>query len=301
MNTQNMNHYNNENIPGNNANYINTEEMRNRFFCPKCGFEITDSSGYCGRCGTIIDVSKANFNLAPHNSAYQSFAETVADEVKVKPVMPEYKMAENPAPGKAVFCKSCGGKIDGHSQKCSVCGKPYKKTVSFGLFLPVTLILGVLLVISLVANIIQIFVTNDLDKEHSEQNSIISSQEDTISTQNEKIENLEVGSGYFDKICDELSYGNVGYASDNFRASESVIVVSKNETGKKFILTAHWSGGGTVSTNYSGSSATVSFDQNNWTTSVSMKVNPVSEGVTVVNFSNNKDSKTFKVIIVVTE
>ena len=77
-------------------------------------------------------------------------------------------------------------------------------------------------------------------------------------------------------------------------------MVDKSETNRKFTLTANWTNGGTVSVDYSGLSAFVSFDNDSWTTSTKMTIEPWREGVTAVTFSNNVDSKTFKVIIIVT-
>ena len=119
--------------------------------------------------------------------------------------------------------------------------------------------------------------------------------------QKSQIADLEEKSGYFDTICKELSTGNIGYAASNFKASESVIVVDKNETNRKFTLTANWTNGGTVSTDYSGYSAWVNFDNDSWTTSTKMTIEPWQEGVTAVTFSNDVDSKTFKILIIVTE
>ena len=44
----------------------------------------------------------------------------------------------------------------------------------------------------------------------------------------------------YQAILDALSDGNIGYAASNFRSSDSIIVVGKDETNKKFTLTANW-------------------------------------------------------------
>ena len=129
----------------------------------------------------------------------------------------------------------------------------------------------------------------------------ISSQETTINQQKRQISDLKVKKEYFDEIVSEMRYGNAGYAASNFCASDSVIVVDKNDTSCKFTLTANWSYGGTVSVDYSSSAAWVSFDNNTWSKSTTMTVHPLWEGITVVTFSNDVDSKTFKVLIIVTD
>ncbi len=129
----------------------------------------------------------------------------------------------------------------------------------------------------------------------------IASQETTINQQKKQISDLKVKKDYFDEIVSKMRYGNAGYAASNFCASDSVIIVDKNDTSCKFTLTANWANGGTVSVDYSSGAARVSFDNNSWSKSTSMTVHPYREGVTVVTFSNNVDSKTFKVLIIVTD
>ena len=43
------------------------------------------------------------------------------------------------------------------------------------------------------------------------------------------------------------------------------------------------------------------FDQNSWKTSTTMTLKPQQEGYTVATFSNNVDSKTFSILIIVTD
>lgn len=131
--------------------------------------------------------------------------------------------------------------------------------------------------------------------------SQISAQANTISTQKGQIADLTQKGDFYDEIVSEMRYGNIGYASDNFCVDDSVIVVSKNETGRKFTLTANWTGGGTVSVERSSYAADVSFDNVEWQTSTQLTVLPNSEGVTVMTFSNDVDFKTFKMLIIVTD
>lgn len=130
--------------------------------------------------------------------------------------------------------------------------------------------------------------------------STIKIRDDTIKNLDKRIDSLEKKANNFDNIVNGMQFGNTGYASSNFFASDSVIVVSKNETNRKFKLTANWSNSGTVYVDYSSSAAYVSFDSDEWSTSTQMTVHPLSEGITVVTFSNSVNSKTFKVLIIVT-
>ena len=103
----------------------------------------------------------------------------------------------------------------------------------------------------------------------------------------------------YDFICLELSSGDYGYASSSFNASESVIVLSRYETGRKFTLTANWPSGGTVQYYRTGTSADISFDSDTWYTSTTMSVLPLKEGVTKFTFYNTVDSSEFKLMVIV--
>lgn len=149
---------------------------------------------------------------------------------------------------------------------------------------------------------------DDIKAEISELNSTISDQKDTIaeqkktiSSQKTTISSLTKKAGYYDDICDELSSGDIGFAANNFKSDQSVIVVRKNEKNRKFTLTANWSSGGNVSVDYSSYAAYVEFDNESWYTSTTMTVVPQSVGVTVVTFTNDVTSDRFKVLIIVTD
>lgn len=131
-------------------------------------------------------------------------------------------------------------------------------------------------------------------------NNTVNSLNSALTEKEETINSLEKKSSYFDVIVSNLRYGNIGYATSNFNASESIIVVNKHETHRKFTLTAYWNNGGTVSVQHSTQAAEVSFDSDSWNDSVSMTIVPRYEGITVVTFGNDVDFKTFKVIIIVT-
>lgn len=135
----------------------------------------------------------------------------------------------------------------------------------------------------------------------SELQNTISSQKTTINSQNITISNLEDDSDHYNEIIRYAKNEDFGYAASNFRASTGVIVVDKDNDNYKFTLTANWTYGGTVEVDCSSSAAWVEFDKNEWSTSTTMTVIPNYEGVCVVTFSNDVDSKTFSVLIIVTD
>ena len=300
--------------------FISTDPEEKRFFEELLGTEELKNA-YLEECernqreydkGVRINFKQSytQFMSALHDEYFSapqtSHEEPVPAEEPVAPVtapIAEKTMVPN-SNEKHNFCKKCGSAIDPNTKKCSGCGKQYfngKKTV------PIVL-LSVLLIGSIGLNVMQYLQGQEASETVAAQTTQIeelekevSTQKSTISSQKSQIADLEEKGGYFDTICKELSTGNIGYAASNFKASESVIVVDKYETNRKFTLTANWTNGGTVSTDYSGYSAWVNFDNDSWTTSTKMTIEPWQEGVTAVTFSNDVDSKTFKILIIVTE
>ena len=262
-----------QNIENSNRILLN-ERGKREMRCPKCGYELIPNSRFCQQCGYLVDSVESP---------------TVAFEGMVtEPVMPNYVQEE--APNAA------------------------KKKKPIGLLIAVIL-LGVLLVASAGVNVLQFLQSKEtketvatqedeienLNKEISSQKATIADQEASISALEESSALLEVKADYYDEICNQLDSGTIGYAASNFNVNESIILVSQDEYDRQFTLTANWSSGGTVYVEYSSDAATVSFDNNEWSTSTTMTVVPQHEGVTAVTFSNSVDYRTFKLLIVVTE
>lgn len=154
-------------------------------------------------------------------------------------------------------------------------------------------------------NIYQLTKGKELTKKITDLNATIKNKNDLIAdryldiydlrSQNQTLRSIN------STIINAATNGKLGYASNSFRASESIIVVGKNEKNRKFTLTANWANGGTVSVRYNSwsPSAYVDFDKNSWTTSTKMTIDPRKTGITVVTFSNSVNSQTFNVIIIV--
>lgn len=181
------------------------------------------------------------------------------------------------------------------------------------------IIISVICLLLVAANIAQFFLYKEAVRDTEQQlitanntitanNKKIDDLEDTISTQTKTINsqkntisNLEDDSDHYNEIIRYAKNEDFGYAASNFLASTGVIVVDKDDDDYKFTLTANWTYGGTVEVDYSSSAAWVEFDKNEWSTSTTMTVIPNYEGVCVVTFSNDVDSKTFSVLIIVTD
>ena len=243
-------------------------------------------------------IEKEDFLNAENNTDISSTIETNISPYNQICTNPSQKTADKTQ----VHCKKCGFVIDYYTKKCTGCGKQYFRAKSM---LPLFILL-IFLIASIGLNIFQYLELRNISSLLSTHTSKTSSLEEkisnlnsTISEQKSTIYSLEEKADYFDDICKEYRSSNIGYAANNFKSNESIIFLSKNETDRKFTLTANWPNGGLVDIEYSGNSAYVSFDSETWSTSTKMSIIPRREGVTGVTFSNDVDSNTFKVIIVV--
>ena len=259
--------------------------------CQNCGFRNPEGNNFCQNCGVRLVAPACTEDLP---------------EATAIPEVPaaEFSAAESVRHMKKTFCSACGSEMEAKRKKCPVCGKRHSHA---GFVVFIILLVVLLLAAAGVGTVLYLY--------GEEANTIIAAQttdietlEDELSAQKSTNEDLRMQvaalskkTGYYDTICRELLSGNLGYAANNFKSSESIIVVSKNQRERKFTLTANWPNGGTVTPNYAGSSAYVTFDNNSWTTSTTMTIMPQSEGVTVVTFTNDADANTFKILILVTE
>ena len=145
-----------------------------------------------------------------------------------------------------------------------------------------------------------LFQNSEIKARNEEVNQLANTYKRQISSLENKLSFYEDKAAWYDEIVRELKGENLGYAASNFHTDSGVYVVSKYNVSEKIKLTAHWSNWGYVNVDYSSNAARVIFDKNTWTTSTTMTIDPNKEGVTVVTFSNTADSKTFKVLIIVT-
>lgn len=270
--------------------------------CPKCGMKLPNDSAFCQFCGiSIVDylVSNGVPSADDKQNAQNAGQETdLKREATTTPQQIRVEMDGGNSHSRR--CKKCGGDIDGITKQCKSCGKQYFRLKKA---LPI-IVLSVLMIGLGALNVVQYLNSQSLQASIDKKSKTISTQKSTISNQEKEIAKLENTAEDYEAIVRAIQSGNLGYAASNFNVNESVVVVGKNQTGRKVTLTAHWYDGGKVSISYSpynDRSASISFDEEHWDSTTKLSIIPKKTGVTTVTFSNDQDSKTFRMVIIVTD
>lgn len=221
---------------------------------------------------------------------------------------------------KVIFkhCKKCGGVIDPKSRVCTDCRKQYF-VPRYGV--PI-IILSVLLAVCIGISALVFYYLNesqyevnrlsglvelknndirDLRTENEKLRNTISTDGSFIDELIEKNESLATEATWFHDICDYLNSGTIGYAESNFYVDESIVLVHRDEDVHKTKLTAYWKNGGSVSYRPIGACATISLEDETWSTSTYLNIEPLYNGVMEVWFFNDVDDTDFKMIIIVVD
>ena len=132
-----------------------------------------------------------------------------------------------------------------------------------------------------------------------------SALETQLAQKSEKVEQLLETYGMYQKLKVALTYSTYGYASNNFRVDEGIVVLDKNDPCKFITLTANFGTYVTISTDRAGSGADISFTEDEWYgNSTRLRVerktslSSAETIVTTVTFTNNVNQKTFRVLVV---
>lgn len=210
-------------------------------------------------------------------------------------------------PDDSVFCQYCGAHIEADTQNC------LSESVSIDVATPPDLssqkcsrrriqnlkvpkflfpLLSVIFFVSTIAALIWGIQTT-------------SALEMQLAQKSAKVDQLQEATSMYHTLKDALTSGTYGYASNNFRVDEGIVVLDKNDPCKFITLTANFGADVTISTDRAGSGADISFTEDKWygsTTSlrVERKTNESCARtlVTKVTFSNSVNKQTFCVLVV---
>ena len=254
--------------------------------CPNCRMQLPEDSVFCQYCGLKL--------IAPVNQVSQRAKMDTSEQ---------NTMHKEPLLATASGRSSMQNNETNKQTNNTLLGK---RTTQKWIVLVICLIMLLLVMTSLCA---YQYLSDrnsaarvaELSETIAELDSQIDKKNSEITKLKDKASSLENDAKKYDLIVDAVRSRSIGYSTNNFQSSESIIVVDRKEINRKFTLIAYWSNGGSVSVDYNTSSpaAYVDFDQESWDKSTLMTVQPKHSGVTIVTFSNDVNSKTFDVIIIV--
>ena len=313
---------------------ISIEEEEASGECPECNQKIPDESEFCQYCGIrLLEEKKIE---KPVGQIETVISQTLPDERTSKTIRIKKKQVNTGISSPSDYGEHGEAILDEVKSHKEVEKQRFQIKKAW----PILLLAGIVLILA-GTNIAQYIVGRNnasiirgledtVSETLEDKNDAIKAKNAQLNTKDETISNLEEKvkekdkqitelktkissfsgeqSKYqneakrYEELCKALDTTSLGYSSSNFKTSDGVIVVKKSQTNRKFKLTANWSNGGTVNVSYSGDRcAEVSFDNESWITSTTMTVIPKSEGITTVTFSNDVNSLTFKMVIVVTD
>ena len=205
-------------------------------------------------------------------------------------------------------CTKCARPLPPDSQYCQYCGTALNPQTGSGTggkprgFLwCIALAAGILLAAAMVWGLSLRARNGELETRLAHMEEARNQLEIQLEEAREESSGLRFAADQYDSILSSLQNCDIGFSTANFRSYDSVIVVNRDDRDRKFTLVANWDQPGTVQVSYSGSTASVSFDEPSWEDKTTLTVHPRSVGATVVTFTNDVDSGRFKVLILVTE
>ena len=167
--------------------------------------------------------------------------------------------------------------------------------------------LGVVCVIVLALFIMQLSKTGKLSAQIAEESATITELEESntkLKTQVSELEKnnkaLSVKADKYDEIASFLKGGYAFNTSQYFNASETIIIMNKNEKNRKFTLTTNWGGSGKLSTESSDSSVAVAnFDEESWYNSTQLTLSAAKEGTAIITITSSNMKSPVKVLVIV--
>lgn len=246
--------------------------------CPACGMDVPDSSHICPYCETILSEDNNSQNI---NSPPSDIPEN--DRSKKRSLAPIIMLAS----ACVLLIGICISLSNSREAEISAKNRELAILRQSGESLSQQILelnekIGIL--------------NEEVAALEDEKNSLTQKISD-LSTENSAL--LSLGPYYYDQLYTEFSSGNIGYASDTYYADEGIVYMSSYETERTITITAQKYN---TTLFWRRTLGNAEMDWNDWigsTTSVTITSN--GTGVSSFTFTNDKDSDTFKIIVVVAD
>lgn len=255
--------------------------------CQKCGYSLPEDSLFCPNCGTKIEI-------------------------------PAPAPAPAPTPEKTPKKKSSAGKVIAVILLCLVCAA----SMGLNAYQYITGnaekndLTSQLKAMTKNAKDLQDDVEDlqkdvdrqsetirDLNESIAEKDETILTQEASITALQDDLADAQKRADAFDLICNELRDQNVGYGSSYYYAGTGILIMDKWNSDQFFVI-ADWDSAVTVSLKESTGVVDAKWGDDWYGDNDTIDVYVTSTGVTgvdIITFTNDVDSKTFKVLVIVTD
>lgn len=264
--------------------------------CPNCGLELPDDSDFCQYCGNKL---KREPPVPEERPAPKAVRVQPVPSARPHPVHSVPPKPSAPAGKQSVSRPAAEPEKIEQADKTVCADVPAAHHGKPGRWVLICLVL--LLAASLAGNGIQYYYWSPHSYRVQELQETVDAQGEVITTQKKQLADCADKASFFDDLCSELAVGNIGRASNDFYASEDILVVSKGTKDRTFTLFTKGLNETTIDVAYSSNAAAIDFEQEEWYDSVTIKVQPKSIGLNTVTFSSSATNESFKVFILVTE
>ena len=103
----------------------------------------------------------------------------------------------------------------------------------------------------------------------------------------------------YEELLEALDTGYLGYAAEEFRVDQGVILLDDLDSTYSLTLTTAYAEGITVNMQTYGDSAMAEFTEDSWGSETEIRITPLQDGVTTLYFDNETNFDSFTVVIIV--
>ena len=255
--------------------------------CPDCGKEIAADTRFCVHCGKEIEEPDADQSTAVQPASAEVTAAQYTGTAAISAGTASAAEAYTPAE------KEAAQPADGHKPKAG-----RKMVIALTAACICAVALGAL-------NIVQYTQLKGYRAENAALVLKNNTLNETIDGYSKRVAELssynaktETSARMYDTIAEFVSEEMPGYKSRTFYASDYMVFMPMNATRRTVTITANF-GDATVTFSPAGDSVEADFVESWNGYSIDVYMIPQKKGLTTLNFSNDKNGDTFKVLVFV--